>query len=226
MKGLYLILVLGTLLCPVVLSFDKNVRYYKSWKNAFLASIVVAVPFLIWDSLFTLKGFWGFNPKYITGIRIFNLPLEEVLFFLIVPFACTFIYEVCKYFFRSFSMRIFNRIFYFTIPLYAILILCFGQFGYYTLSVEISSALVLVWLMLNPDLRYLGLAFLLSLIPFLIVNGILTGSCTEEPVVWYSEVQKVAPRIFTIPMEDVLYSFTLVVANMLLFEKFQQRALR
>ena len=226
MKGLYMILVLGTLLCPLTLSFDKNVRYYKSWKSAFLASVIIAVPFLIWDSLFTLNGFWGFNQNYIIGIEFFNLPLEEILFFLFVPFACTFIYEVCKYFFRSHSMRIFNRFFYFTIPVYAILLLCLGEFGYYTLSVEISSAIVLIWLMLKPELRYIGLAFLISLIPFLIVNGILTGSCTEDPVVWYSEAQKVAPRIFTIPMEDVLYSFTLVVANMLLFEKFQQRVLR
>jgi lycopene cyclase domain-containing protein len=223
MKSLYLILILGTLAGPLALSFDKNVRYFKSWKSALLSSLIIAVPFLIWDAFFTERLFWGFNEEYLLGIYLFNLPLEEVLFFIIIPFACTFIYEVCKYFFRSYSLKGLNKMFYFAIPLYALTLLSLGDFGYYTISVQISSTLILVWMILNAELRYLSLAFLISLIPFIVVNGILTGSLTENPVVWYNEAQIVSPRILTIPMEDILYSFTLVVANMILFEKLQRR---
>lgn len=223
MKWMYLLLDIGTFLCPFFLSFDKNVRYRSSWLSAILASFIIAVPFLIWDSFFTELGVWGFNPDYISGIYLFNLPLEEVLFFILIPFACTFIYEVCKHFFKNWNMDIFNKIFSFFIPLYALYLVISDSYGYYTLSVVISSAIVLTWLKFNPKYRFAPLAFVISTIPFLIVNGALTGGFTDEPVVWYSELHKVSQRIFTIPMEDVLYSFTMIISNIIVFEKLKLR---
>lgn len=224
MRWLYLLLDLGTLICPLILSYDSHVRYYKAWKNSLLSAVITAVPFIVWDIVFTSNGFWGFNPDYLSGIYVFNLPIEEILFFIVVPFACTFIYEVIKYFFRNYTMLIFNRAFEMAIPIYAVSLVLMGDIGYYTLAVVISSALVLLWQLQQRDLRYVGLAFLVSLIPFFIVNGILTGFCTAQPIVWYSEAQKVAPRLLTIPMEDILYSYTLLVANILLFERFQRKS--
>ena len=224
MNWLYLSLDLTTLFFPLALSFDKNVRYYKAWKNSILAAVIISVPFLIWDYLFTHHGFWGFNPDYITGINVFHLPIEEILFFIVVPFACTFIYEVSKYLFRGYSQNILNKLIYFLIPLYGVVLVAIDANGYYTLAVLLSSGVVLVLMILNTELKYLSLAFLLSLIPFLMVNGVLTGTFIDNPVVWYSEAQKVQVRILTIPMEDILYSFTLVVSNMILFEKLQQKS--
>lgn len=218
MKGLYLALDLFTLACPLILSFEKRVHYFGHWKNALLAALIIAVPFIAWDILFTLWGFWGFNPEYLIGIELAGLPLEEYLFFLLVPFACTFIYEVCLYYFTPQFLRWFNRFFLFAIPAYALALNLIGDIGYYTMSVVISSALVLFWMLLSPKVTHIGIAFLFSLLPFLLVNGILTGSFIEEPVVWYSEAQKVSPRIFTIPMEDILYSFTLTASNILVYE--------
>lgn len=223
MKWMYLFLDIGTFLCPFLLSFDKNVKYRNSWLSAFLASLVIAIPFLIWDSIFTENEFWGFNPDYISGIYIYNLPLEEVLFFILIPFACTFIYEVCKHFFKKWNMDVFNKFFFFLIPLYALFLVLSDDYGYYTLSVVISSAIVLIWLQFNPNYRFAPLAFVISIIPFLIVNGALTGGFTEEPVVWYSEAQKISQRIFTIPMEDILYSFTMIISNIIVFEKLKMR---
>jgi len=77
--------------------------------------------------------------------------------------------------------------------------------------------------MKNPQYRYIPIAFVFVFIPFFIVNGFLTGGFTEAPVVWYSDAQKVDYRIFTIPMEDVLYNFSLIVPNILVFEFLKQR---
>ena len=223
MKSLYLILDLATLICPIFLSFDKNIRYVKSWKTAFLSALIISIPFIIWDIIFTQNGFWGFNPDYLIGIYFYHLPIEEILFFFIVPFACIFIYECCKYFLKSYSFTNFNRIFTFLIPIYGFVLVFLDDVGYYTLLSVISSSVVLFWMMKNPQYRYIPIAFVFVFIPFFIVNGFLTGGFTEAPVVWYSEAQKVDYRIFTIPMEDVLYNFALIVSNILVFEFLKQR---
>jgi hypothetical protein len=48
-------------------------------------------------------------------------------------------------------------------------------------------------------------------VPFFIVNGVLTGMFTPEPVVWYSESHIVGWRIVTIPMEDLFYNYSLLL---------------
>jgi len=223
MKGLYLLLDGLTVFFPLVLSFDSRVHYFSKWKSVLFATIIVAIPFLIWDFIFTEHGFWGFNPDYLIGIDIGNLPLEEVLFFLVVPFACAFIYECVKYYFRSGRFKLLNRVLFFAVPIYAMILTLLEPTGWYTLSVVISSGIVLFFWLRDPKLKFIGLAFLISLIPFLIVNGILTGGVTSEPIVWYSEAQKVTPRIWTIPVEDVLYCFTLIVGVFILTDFFEKK---
>ena len=224
MKTLYLIINLGTFLCAFFLSFEKKINYQKSWKSSILSSVIIGIPFIIWDIIFTKNKFWGFNKEYITEIYIYNLPIEEILFFICIPFSCTFIYEVCKHYFKKLNMNNFNRVFYILIILYSIfLIISEKGIGYYTLSVVISSSLILLWLNFNNYYTYIPIAFFLSIIPFLLVNGILTGFFTEDPIVWYNENQKINQRIFTIPLEDVLYSFTLIASNIIVFEKLKKQ---
>lgn len=91
---LYLYLNIFTILFPLLLSFDKKVAFYKNWGSLFPAILANGLLFVAWDALFTEAGIWGFNEAYLTGIYLFNLPLEEVLFFLTVPYACVFIYDV------------------------------------------------------------------------------------------------------------------------------------
>ena len=223
MKGLYLLLDGLTIFFPIVLSFDSRVHFFKKWRSVLFASIIVAIPFLIWDYIFTENGFWGFNSDYLVGLTIGNLPIEEVLFFIVVPFACTFVYECCKYYFQSIEFKKVDRLVYFAIPIYALILTLLEPSGWYTLSVVISSGIVLILWLRQNQYQFMGIAFLISLVPFLIVNGILTGGVTAEPIVWYSELQKVSPRIWTIPMEDILYSFTLVVSVFLLTEFFEKK---
>lgn len=223
MKGLYLLLDGLTLFFPFVLSFDSRVYYFSKWLSVFLATFIVAIPFLIWDYFFTQQGVWGFNDDYLVGLRIAELPIEEILFFFVVPFACAFVYECAKFYLKSFSFKTLNRIIAFSIPVYGLVLSLMEPVGWYTMSVVISSGIVLIFWLRRMDLNFIGIAFLISLIPFLGVNGILTGGATDAPIVWYSEVHKVTPRIWTIPMEDVLYCFTLIVGVILLYEYIHQK---
>ena len=57
-------------------------------KRALLSIIPVAIPFIIWDAYAVANGHWKFDPKQILEIYgPFEIPLEEFLFFLIVPLA-------------------------------------------------------------------------------------------------------------------------------------------
>jgi lycopene cyclase domain-containing protein len=68
-------------------------------------------------------------------------------------------------------------------------------------------------------------AYLFILIPFLIVNGILTGSGIEEPVVWYNDNENLGVRVATIPVEDAFYGILLLVMNVSIFEWLQRKRL-
>ena len=223
MKGLYLLLDGLLLLIPMALSFGSRIHYFEKWRSVFFASILVAVPFLIWDSVFIETGFWGFNFDSLVGLNIGNLPIEEVLFFLVFPFASTFIYECCKHYFRSIQFKVLDRFVYFAIPIYGMMLSLMEPTGWYTLSVVISSGIVLILWLIKHQYRFIGIAFLICLIPFLSINGLLTIPSYSEPVIWYNELQKVSPSIWTIPMEEILYGFTLIGSVFLLVEFFEQK---
>jgi lycopene cyclase domain-containing protein len=223
-KALYLLLDIGTLFFPLVLSFDKKVNYFSQWKFVFIAGVIVAIPFLIWDFMFTKAGVWGFNPDYLIGIYLLNLPLEEVLFFFVVPFACVFIYACVKAYFKQINFRKINSWLLAFLILYWLMILLYGWHGAYAQSVIVSSVVTLFLILSRrKDFFFFPVSFLIVLIPFLIVNGVLTGAVTDSPVVWYNDFERTPFRISTIPVEDVLYGFTLVGLNVWVYENLRIR---
>ena len=102
---LYLGLMILSAAYPIAQSFEWRLRYYKKWRYLIPAILVMMIIFIPWDIWFTDRGIWWFNDKYISGIRIFLLPIEEWLFFIIVPFACVFIYEVLNYYIKKDFLR-------------------------------------------------------------------------------------------------------------------------
>lgn len=63
--------------------------------------------------------------------------------------------------------------------------------------------------------------FLIILLPFLLVNGILTGSFIENQVVWYDNTENIGVRIFTIPIEDTMYALGMLLTVYVLMEWFE-----
>lgn len=195
---------------PFLLSFDKKVHFYTHWKTLFPAILVVGTGFIAWDIYFTENGIWGFNPDYLSGITIINLPIEECLFFFTVPYACVFIYEVMKAYFPKFRPAQLAYGFSFVFTLTAIsLALVFSQ-NLYTFYALLGAGLLnwIIYFGWTPKwYPYFVISFIITMIPFLIVNGVLTGAVTPEPVVWYNENHIMGPRVVTIPVEDIFYNF-------------------
>jgi lycopene cyclase domain-containing protein len=99
--SLYFWIIILSFAGPFFLSFDKKVHFYKQWKYIFPAIIPVALGFIVWDDYFTENKIWGFTPEYLQGIYFRNLPLEEVLFFFVIPYNCVFIYDVLQAYFPT-----------------------------------------------------------------------------------------------------------------------------
>jgi lycopene cyclase domain-containing protein len=226
MTSLYLLLNLLTISFPLVRSFEHRIRFVSKWPSLFAGIAVAAALFLAHDIWFTYKGVWGFNPRYLTGIRIINLPLEEWLFFFTVPFACMFNYEVMNYFVKRDLLGRYARPFSLVLAVILIFIGFSDLSRLYTSTVFIAAATLLLVHVFVIRATYLGrlyLGYLVSLVPFVIVNGILTGSWIPEEVVWYDNAYNLGIRILTIPVEDSIYLLLLLLLVTTVYEHFEKR---
>lgn len=208
---------------PLILSFDKNVAFYKKWKAIFSSILIVAIPFILGDVLFTEKGFWGFNSTYLSGVSIFNLPIEEVLFFFTIPYACLFIYASLQHYFKQHISSRFSKIILLLYSFFAFLMIVFYHNNIYSLTTSVFTILIAIYL-LKKDKNYISLLSMMNLIaivPFLFINGILTGTGIENEIVWYSSSAISNIRMLTIPIEDLLYSFNLLSLNVIIYERFK-----
>jgi len=93
----YMKVLMLSMLVPLVFSFWPPLKFYRSIRNLLYSLATVLVIFGAWDVFATYRGHWYFNPKYVYRFRIINLPLEEVLFFIVIPFCCIFTWEVIKF---------------------------------------------------------------------------------------------------------------------------------
>lgn len=226
-KYLYLSLNLLSISIPFLFSFYKPAPFYKSWKPLSVAILIPALIFIGWDEYFTHLGVWGFNPRYLTGIYIGSLPLEEILFFICIPYACVFTYHALNHLFQTdylapFQKRITQAL--------IILLAGIGSIHYdklYTSVTFLGLAIYLALLLVLVKPAYMGrfyIAFAIILIPFFIVNGILTGSFITEEVVWYNRIEHMNIRMGTIPIEDVFYGMLLILMNVSILEYLRARS--
>ncbi|NEU08244.1 lycopene cyclase domain-containing protein [Flavihumibacter sp. R14] len=224
-KFTYLLVNLGTILIPFLFSFHPKLKFYKTWKSFFPGLGITGFIFIVWDVYFTYLGVWGFNKNYLTGVEVLNLPVEEILFFFCIPYACVFTYHCLDILIKKSPVSAESTL---TLLLIIILITT-GILFYnklYSVFTFISLAVVLALAKYILKVTWLSkfyLIYAILLIPFLIVNGILTGSGLEHPVVWYNEMETIGIRIGTIPLEDVFYGMELILINLLIYKNLLKR---
>ncbi|MDG1252616.1 MAG: lycopene cyclase domain-containing protein [Schleiferiaceae bacterium] len=210
---LYLIIDLLIFLGPLTRAFEPRIYYIGKWKRLLGATLIVMALFIPWDIAFTHQGVWGFTDRYLIPWDFFGLPLEEILFFVVVPWACYFIFEVLQLFF---PWKTTHRMTYLLTLVAGLALIAFAlrhaqqSYTFWTfLLLAASFGLVYVWKpwWLAAFLR----SWALAMLPFLVVNGILTGSGLEEPIVWYDNLQNLGIRIGSIPIEDAFYGMLMML---------------
>lgn len=214
MQYTYLIIDIGCILIPFLCSFYKKHAFYKEWKYFFISCLGVGIFFLIWDEIFTKLGFWGFNPTYLTGVYLGHLPLEEILFFICIPYACSFTYFAFQYLLpnKSNHSKIIKLNTFLGLFLLGLSILNYDK--WYTFLTFLLLGLFLLYLKKQQiNLFYYYLTFVTILPFFFLSNGILTGSFLESPIVWYNDAENLGIRMFTIPVEDTFYGMLLIFGN-------------
>jgi lycopene cyclase domain-containing protein len=221
MHYLYLLINLFSLLPTLLFSFHPKIKFYQRWPQLLPSILTVAVVFIVWDFYYTSLGVWGFNPSYLTGFYIGNLPIEEILFFLCIPYACLFTYFCFSIMVKQDYLKKSEKAI--TLLLITGLMLT-GIFFYPNLYTSVTFfllSLMLFVLQFVYRVSWLSrfyFAYLFLMIPFLIVNGILTGTGLEQPVVWYNPNEMIGLRLLSIPVEDVFYGLLMLIGSVTLFE--------
>ncbi|NQV52355.1 MAG: lycopene cyclase domain-containing protein [Flavobacteriales bacterium] len=218
----YLLINLLTVAYPLAQSYERRIRFLRNWRAILTGIAVAGAIYLAWDELFTALGVWGFNERYLLGIYIGRLPLEEYNFFLTVPFACLFIYEVLNHFIKKDPLYDHHQMITFFVLLCTLFLGVYFYPRLYTSACFFLTAILMSLQFFVFRFRWMGrfyAGYFVALVPFLLMNGWLTGAFTDEPIVWYNDLENMGLRIFSIPAEDSMYLLSYLFLATIFYER-------
>lgn len=202
---------------------------YKRWKFLIPAIFITMTLFIGWDIIFTHMGCWVFNPKYNSGIYIFKLPLEEYLFFISIPYACAFSFYAIIFHFPQYKTSKKLTLILSVVLVVGSLIVSFTNMQrIYTFVnfIVLASIIVIAYLFTREVLRYYFAIFPILLIPFFLVNGILTGTGIDQEVFSYNPLVITGISILSMPIEDMFYALSLLLTVLMLTELLENRLMK
>jgi lycopene cyclase domain-containing protein len=225
---------LGSVIVPFLASFHPRLRFHRNWWALFPGIAVMMALFIPWDASFTRADIWGFNPEHVWGTRLLYLPIEEWLFFICIPYCCVFSYHCFLVLGVKDHWGRQSRIISMVLVIVLLAIALWNWSRAYTFTAWTLCAL---WIGLTAFVQrasWLGrfyFAYTVLLLPFLVVNGLLTGTGLDRPVVWYNDAENLGIRIGTIPVEDIFYGMLMTglvvsVYEALLARRGEQAAVR
>lgn len=225
MEFTYLLILFFAVIFCFIASFNKRILFYLYFWAFIRSAVLAGIPFVAWDVVFTKAGVWWFNTNYTLGIVIAGLPVEEWFFFICIPFSCLFTYFCLDRYFNLDWMSGFNNIIVFISVIICSVTALLYYNRIYTLVTACWAILTLIYLHFIARADWIGkasLVFAVLMFGFFPVNGILTGTGLERPVVNYNPEHILGIRIMTIPLEDFVYGYTQFVLLVYFFERFKR----
>lgn len=225
-KIIYLLLLLGCFAVSLAFSFDKKIRFYTKLRYLLPAIIFSGAVFIMWDIRFEEVGIWRFNPEFLSGIFILNLPVEEWLFFLIFPYMCVLIYEFLIYKLPHFEKpNLFVAVSLVLLIAFVLLTYFYRQklytfFNFFLLSVYFGYTVLRNRFKQHYTKFYL--TWFIALIPFFIIQLL----ALTLPVIEYNYEHIIGVRILSIPVENFFYFFLLLIMNLTIYEYMKKQIFR
>lgn len=223
MSYTYLYINFALLLLSVLLFSSKKVDFKGQRKYIILAAMITVFAFSVPTEFLTQLKVFVFNPPYLTGIILWELPLEESLLTLLLPLCglSAYLFLNAKYpknTLEKYSLALSNILLGISIAM-----IFFGYQKLYTMYTFVILLVFLLYIEYVNKLRFMYKfyrAYLFSLIPFYVVFGILTST----PVIQYTTSETLDFRLGQIPFETHFYFMDMLLLTVYLFELFKSRA--
>lgn len=220
---IYLLLLLSYLIIPAVLSIKSKIRFSFRLRYILPAILFCGAIFIMWDIRFTQLAIWSYNPDYLTGISLLNIPIEKWLSLLVIPLSACYIYEWIKS--RGEKPHLANI----SLTISLLLFIALGILAYifrrnmFSFFTFFLSAIYLGYTVFRNRFKKHYPAFystyLIMLIPFGIVSALL-GSL---PVMAYSAEQIMGMALLGIPLEKFVYLFLMLLISTTIYEYLNER---
>jgi len=93
----YLAVLAGCLVAALWLEPVLRVGVLRRWRRLLLTLVPVGSAFIVWDLAAIAAGQWRYDPGQLVGVWLpGRLPLEELLFFLVVPTCAVLGFEAVR----------------------------------------------------------------------------------------------------------------------------------
>jgi len=90
----YLLLMGGCLAITLPLEFLFGARVWRQPRRLAMSLLIPVLIFVAWDVFAIARKHWDYNPEFVTGWELpGRLPLEELVFFIVIPIASLLTYE-------------------------------------------------------------------------------------------------------------------------------------
>jgi lycopene cyclase domain-containing protein len=151
-----------------------------------------------------------------------GLPIEEIMFFIVVPYSCIFIYENLVHFIGEKNLFFNKWLYLFPSVIFIILGIIFYRQDYTILAMFSCALFFIIATVFYPTIlkmRNYWLYIIISFVPFIIFNYLLTSLI----VVYYNPNAIWGIRITTIPLEDFFYNFAMLSFYLMAYIYFKNK---
>jgi len=225
MNYTYLLTDLVLLLLTVALFSVKKMEFARNSKFIILSVLINVFVFSIPTEFLTQLKVIVFNPPYLTGMTLWELPIEELLFLFLLPLAGIGIYQLLNIRYpdntlEKYSLAVSNIMLGICIAM-----LYFGHTKLYTVFTFAILLVFIIYVEYVSKIRFMYRfyrAFLVALIPFYLTATVLT----TVPVIQYNAKETLDFNLVHIPFESHFYFMGMLLLSIFLYEVFKARARR
>lgn len=207
-KHWYTLIALGVLAGPLAFSFDEKAPFWTHWPAAFLALGLTGILYLFWNSLAVRRGDWSFNPTYAGTLRLFHLPLGELLSFVTVPYSGLFLFELVRAYLPQGDLWVVNPASLYAGALFFVAAAWFYRHQGYTFLALASVVMFLSTLALTAPALAGRLEFWIWSGLCLAALLVISSLSTALPAIHYNPKAIWGIRFGSIPLEDFFYDLS------------------